>query len=167
MNEKTTIYLDTSVINFLFADDAPDKKEDTIEFFENFIKTGIYNCFISDYVVSEIEDTREIEKRNKLLKVISDYGLEFLELPEGPEIDNLALEYVNRGIIPAKKLTDAYHIAICVICKINYLVSWNYKHMANVNKEKSVNVLNMENNYSEGIRIVTPLELMDYGSENI
>ena len=37
-----SIYLDTSVINFLFADDAPEKKEVTVDFFNNFIKTGIY-----------------------------------------------------------------------------------------------------------------------------
>ena len=147
MKQVTTIYLDTSVINFLFADDAPDKKQDTIEFFENFIRTGVYKCLISDYIVSEIEDTRDPKKRDKLLKVISDYKLDFLELPDRPEIDNLALEYVNQGIIPMKKLTDAYHIAICVIYKINFLVSWNYKHLANVNKEKSVNALNLKNNY--------------------
>jgi hypothetical protein len=37
MNIK--VYLDTSVINFLFADDPPEKKEITIDFFENFIRT--------------------------------------------------------------------------------------------------------------------------------
>jgi len=31
---KSTIYLDTSVINFLFADDAPEKKEITMDFFK-------------------------------------------------------------------------------------------------------------------------------------
>ncbi len=42
---KSTIYLDTSVINFLFADDAPEKKEITIDFFENFVKLGVYDTY--------------------------------------------------------------------------------------------------------------------------
>ena len=88
-------------------------------------------------------------------------------MPDSTEIDALAQKYVDIGIIPVKKFADAYHIAICVIYKINYLVSWNYKHLANVNKEKRVKLVNLENNYSDEIRIITPLELMDYGSENI
>ena len=47
----TKVYLDTSVINFLFADDAPEKKEITIDFFDNFIKTGIYKPYISNFVL--------------------------------------------------------------------------------------------------------------------
>jgi len=35
------VYLDTSVINFFFADDAPDLKMATIDFFDNFIKTSL------------------------------------------------------------------------------------------------------------------------------
>ena len=37
MEKKLKIYLDTSIINFLFADDAPEKKEVTIDFFENYL----------------------------------------------------------------------------------------------------------------------------------
>ena len=64
------IYLDTSVINFLFADDAPEKKEITIDFFDNFVKTRIYETYISEFVLAEIEDTTNIHKRKNLLKVI-------------------------------------------------------------------------------------------------
>ena len=47
--------LDTSVINFLFADDSPEKKEIIKDFFEIFIKIGIYDTFISGFVIDEIE----------------------------------------------------------------------------------------------------------------
>ena len=40
--KKLKIYLDTSVINFLFADDAPEKRDITIEFFEHYVKTKFY-----------------------------------------------------------------------------------------------------------------------------
>jgi len=46
---KLKIYLDTSVINFLFADDAPEFKEITKDFFEKYITE--YDVYISDIVI--------------------------------------------------------------------------------------------------------------------
>ncbi len=82
MINKSTIYLDTSVINFLFADDAPEKKEITIDLFKNFIKLGIYDAYISGFVIQEINQTNDEAKRKKLLKVIEDYPIEFIDLIE-------------------------------------------------------------------------------------
>jgi hypothetical protein len=47
MDKRFKIYLDTSVPNFLFADDSPEKMEITIDFFGIFVKLGIYNSFVS------------------------------------------------------------------------------------------------------------------------
>lgn len=46
---KLKIYLDTSVINFLFADDAPEFKEITKDFFEKYVTE--YDVYISDIVI--------------------------------------------------------------------------------------------------------------------
>ena len=54
---RPKIYLDTSVINFLFHDDAPEKKEATVDFFENYVKPGVYETFISQFVIEEILQT--------------------------------------------------------------------------------------------------------------
>ncbi len=164
MKRKIKIYLDTSVINFLFADDCPERKEITIDFFNNFIKTGIYDTFISGFVINEIDKTTNIKKKEKLLKVIEDYPLNFLEIYNSNEIQELAKIYVEKGIIPLKKFFDAYHIACSVINEIDYLVSWNYRHLANVNRERRVIAVNIENDYIHNFRIITPLELMDYGN---
>ena len=88
-----------------------------------------------------------------------------LDYSETEEIDiqELADKYIENKIIPEKKLADALHIAICVIKGIDYLVSWNYKHLANVNKENRIKLLNWELGYRRELRIITPLELMDYG----
>ncbi|MFB6307604.1 MAG: PIN domain-containing protein [Flavobacteriales bacterium] len=166
MTNRLQIYLDTSVINFLFADDSPEKKEITIDFFDNFIKTGVYETFISDVVIAEIEDTNDPEKRQALLGIIEQYPIDILDLnaEEETEIEELANNYVEAKVIPEKKFADALHIATSVICKINYLVSWNFRHLANVNKEKKVHIVNLKNNYREDIRLITPLELIDYES---
>jgi hypothetical protein len=51
---RPKIYLDTSVINFLCHDDTPEKKDATHDFFDNYVKTGVYQTFISVFVTQEI-----------------------------------------------------------------------------------------------------------------
>jgi predicted nucleic acid-binding protein len=164
MKKKQSVYLDTSVINFLFADDSPEKREITRDFFDNFIKTGIYDCYISGFVIDEIENNPNQEEKKKLLEVIEDYPIDFLELINADEISELAKIYVDKGIIPYKKYYDAYHIACAVLNRIDYLVSWNYRHLANVNRERKVISANLEIGYIHEFRIITPLELIDYES---
>lgn len=43
--KKISIYLDTSIINFLYANDVLEKKEVTIDFFENCVKPKVYDIF--------------------------------------------------------------------------------------------------------------------------
>lgn len=131
---KSTIYLDTSAINFLFADDAPEKKEITVDFFDNFIKLGIYDTYITEYVIAEINQTPNESERERLLKVIEDYPIEILPIEKLEEIGRLAQQYLDNGIMPPRKLFDALHVAFCVVSKIDYLVSWNFKHLANINR---------------------------------
>ena len=164
MKTRIKIYLDTSALNFLFADDAPEKKEITLDFFENFIKTGIYQAFISDFVIQEINQTSDLEKRGRLLRVLDEYYIERLALEDPEEIMQLAKLYIDQKVVPQNKLLDALHIASTVVNKIDYLVSWNYKHLANVNRERKVIIVNTENNYLNPVRILTPIELIDYGS---
>lgn len=164
MNKKLKIYLDTSVPNFLFANDSPEKMEITVDFFENFVKLGLYDSFISDVVIAEIEDTNNETKKSDLISVIENYPIEILEYSEieAKEIQELAEQYIIHKIIPEKKLADALHIAICVVKRIDYLVSWNYKHLANVNREHKIKLLNWDLGYRVDLRIITPIELLDY-----
>lgn len=160
---KSTIYLDTSVINFLFADDAPEKKEITVDFFENFVKLGIYATYITEYVIAEINQTTNEEERSRLLKVVEDYPIEILSIEKLQEVGLLAQNYLDNGIIPPKKLFDALHVAFCVVSKIDYLVSWNFKHLANINRERRILAKNYELGYIHPLRIITPTELTGYG----
>jgi len=161
---KPTIYLDTSVINFLYADDAPEKKEITVDFFDNFVKLSIYDTYVTEYVIKEIDKTLSEDRRKLLLKVIEDYPIKVLQSPSLSEIDELAVAYLNQGILPEKNFFDALHVAFCSIEKIDYLVSWNYRHLANINKERRFSAKNYEMGYIHPFRIVTPTELICYES---
>lgn len=76
----------------------------------------------------------------------------------------LAQNYLDNGIMPSKKLFDALHVAFCVVSKIDYLVSWNFKHLANINRERRILAKNYELGYIHPLRITTPTELTGYGN---
>jgi len=154
---KLKLYLDTSVINFLFADDAPEKQRVTQEFFEDSVSQGKFDIYVSDVVIGEIKNTKDIDKRNNLLEVIYKYNLNILSLSE--EAIELADEYLKQSVIPEKKVEDARHIAIATVSGCDMLLSWNYKHLANINKEKKIQIINIQQGYNYPVRLSTPMEV--------
>ncbi|MEI6126614.1 MAG: hypothetical protein WCQ99_08705 [Pseudomonadota bacterium] len=58
--KKLKIYLDTSVINFLFADDAPDFKMVTEDFFKNYVLRKKFDVYASDVLIREVEKTKDM-----------------------------------------------------------------------------------------------------------
>lgn len=159
--KKISIYLDTSVINFIFADDSPEKQEITKEFFENYIKKGVYKIFISPVVIDEINRTKDAGVKAKLLGVIKDYRLKVLDITDIlEEIQRLVKIYIESGIIPRKKLEDALHLAICTVEEIDIFLSWNYRHLANINKERKIVSTNLLEGYTKAFKIITPMEVI-------
>ncbi len=78
---KTQLYLDTSIPSFLYADDAPEKRLITIEFW-NLLKVGIFDAFISDVVLLEISRC-EKELRQKLEVNLTRLNFRILKLMRG------------------------------------------------------------------------------------
>lgn len=69
MSKRLKLYFDTSVFNFAFADDAPDKKAMTLKLIEE-IKAGKYEVYISTIVLREIKEApteKEVVGTNLLL----------------------------------------------------------------------------------------------------
>ena len=64
-----------------------------------------------------------------------------LEVSE--ECEELAQFYQNSGILPAKKIEDALHVALATIHQMDILVSWNHRHMANVRKAEQYQAANL------------------------
>lgn len=78
--KKLKLYIETSVWNFLFADDAPEKKRAT-ELFFNDIESGKYEIFISETVRAELTAAPDT-KRKKLYELVGRYNPVLLELDE-------------------------------------------------------------------------------------
>lgn len=74
----------------------------------------------------------------------------------------LAKAYLTEGITSEKNLADAQHIAIATVCRANVLVSWNFKHIVNLDKIHGYNSVNLKFGYPM-IEIRTPIEVLEYG----
>jgi len=155
--KKLRIYLDTSVINFLFADDAPEFKRITADFFSNYINK--YEVFVSEVVIFEINKTQDENKKKKLLAVIETYPVSILETRENDKINKLAEMYLVEKIIPKEKREDALHLAISTIYEFDILLSWNFKHLANIKKQILINALNEREGYLKKLNLLSPLEV--------
>ena len=155
---KINVFLDTSVINFLFADDAPEKRDVTVEYFAKYVKTNKYHHLVSEFVVEEISKTSNIEQRTKLLNVIEEYDISVPEIENGDEILELAEKYIKGGILSQNSLYDSLHVAFCTVNKIDLLLSWNFKHLSNFNKERLFQIKNLELGYLFTPRLYNPME---------
>jgi predicted nucleic acid-binding protein len=153
---KLKLYLETSVWNFLFADDVPEKMESTKQFFEE-IGKGEYEIYISELTLVEIKRTKDERKREKLVEPVTKYSP--IELPRSEEVNKLAARYINAKIIPEKYEEDAVHVACSVVNDMDVIVSWNMQHIVRLKTKLGVNGINRMEGYKE-IEICTPEEIL-------
>jgi hypothetical protein len=154
--KKLKIYLETTVFNFVFADDAPDKKRDTIKLF-NEIKQEKYIPYTSEYVLQELQKT-EGNKKKQMIDLIEQYKMIFLEADENAVI--LANKYVEEKIIPIKYRIDGLHIAIAIINDLDIIVSYNFQHIVKMKTIIGTESINLREGYKR-IGIYSPTEVIE------
>jgi len=157
MEKKLKIYLDTSVINFLFADDAPQFKDITLDFFENYL--NVFDVYISQIVIDEINKTGDADKRLVLIQSITNYNLELYNRINQTIVE-LAKNYIDFKIIPQNKFEDALHLAFASYYEFDILLSWNFKHLANINKQEKINSFNLNYGYRKPLLLLNPMEVV-------
>ena len=158
--KKLKIYLDTSVISYVYADDSPEKQSITQEFCERYLHD--YDVYISELVLAEIEKTQDALLKEKFKMVVENYNLQIIEVDQRDEqaIYGLAQKYIRQGIIPPRKLDDAVHVAICVYYQFDVLLSWNFRHLSNINKQIAINAVNQKEGYLKDIFLLDPMEVI-------
>lgn len=75
------------------------------------------------------------------------------------EMEQLASLYLAQSVVSRTYSDDARHVAVCSVLRFDYLVSWNFRHLVNVEREKRFNAVNLLHGY-HSVRIVSPLELI-------
>jgi len=149
------IFLETSVFNFVYAEDAPDKREDTIRLFEE-IRKNFFLPYTSAYVSDEI-DKASAEIKDKLFNLITDFDV--IVLHKTDEIEHLADKYLSEGIIPSKYRTDAIHIATATINDLDIVLSWNFQHIVKRKTVIMTEAVNLRNGYKR-VEIHSPTEVI-------
>lgn len=81
------------------------------------------------------------------------------------EAKELAEKYIMDKVIGKTRLADCQHIALATINKVDVLVSWNFKHIVNLERIRGYNSVNFREGY-QMTEIRTPKEIFDYESDN-
>ncbi|OYD13662.1 PIN domain protein [candidate division WOR-3 bacterium JGI_Cruoil_03_44_89] len=136
---KLRVYIDTSVIGGCLDEEFQD---DSMQLFDEFVK-GIKTLVISDVLLFELEGAPN-EVKNILKKVPSD-NIEYVSLDK--ESITLANAYIKEGAVAEKSLSDARHIAIATVERVDVLVSWNFKHIVNITRVRLFNSVNLKLGY--------------------
>lgn len=145
------IYIDTSVIGGIFDEEF---KEDTALFFDQLEKKEIV------FVISDLFELELLNAPIVVQEVLSKYPENFVErvfLSE--EAIQLADFYISEKVVGKSSVEDCRHIAIATINKVDVLVSWNFKHIVNLERIRGYNSVNLKNGYSI-IEIRSPKELL-------
>ncbi|REJ77905.1 MAG: hypothetical protein DWQ47_16225 [Acidobacteria bacterium] len=132
---KKSLYLETSVVGAYLDNGEPFRRDMTIRWWEH--ELSEYRACVSILVRRELECLAQ-PHRDSYLNLIKD--LEQLDLPEEASI--LAEGYISRGIFKRKFIGDALHVAVASVYKVDYLVTWNFGHVANVRKQARIRLFN-------------------------
>ncbi|MCL1946349.1 MAG: type II toxin-antitoxin system VapC family toxin [Chitinivibrionia bacterium] len=147
INKAMSLYLDTSVIGGYFDKEF---ERDTRLLFQK-IKEGEYIVFISDLVEDELENAPE-----RVKKILDELDYKLIEIT--PECRTLAGEYIKEKVVGEASSDDCTHIATATINGIDFLVSWNFKHIVNVKRIKNYNSVNIKNGY-RSLEIRSPKDM--------
>ncbi len=154
---RQRVYLETTVISYLVGRQSSDARlaswqEASRRLWEDYADRFAF--VISPIVLAEVSQGNP-EAAQRRLKVLS--HLTVLEVL--PEANILTQELLDTGAVPQNSSPDAQHIAIATVHGVEYLASWNQKHIVNANRREHIQQVCQEAGF-EPITICTPTELI-------
>ena len=156
--EKLKVYIETSVISYLTARPSKNpiifgRQELTREWWDD--RSASFEMIVSELVFLEASagDGKAAQKRLQLLSLIPS-----LKISEDAVF--LSEKLISDGPLPKEYGEDALHIAVCAVNGIDFLLTWNCKHLANAIHRQQIEAI-VEINGSSCPVICTPAELME------
>lgn len=153
---KPKLYIETSVISYCSGQPSRDlvtaaRQQVTREWWEE--SRDQFDLYISVLVLQEARggDPVAAEERLEALE-----GIPVLEMTE--EAEKLARALVEVGPIPEGHVGDALHVALATVNSMDYLVTWNFRHINNARIKKGIAKVAEENGYQCPL-ICSPEEL--------
>ena len=155
---KNRIYIETSVISYLTARLSNDltvaaHQRVTADWWEQ--RREAFDLVISNFVVLEAlrGDAEAAFERMAILENLP-------RLAENEAVENLANLLLKERALPAKARLDALHIAVAAVHEVDYLLTWNFKHIANAEMLGQIEVI-CRTFGANPPRICSPLELLE------
>jgi predicted nucleic acid-binding protein len=151
-----SVYIETSILGYLTARATKNliiaaNVEVTRDWWES--RRNDFTLYISQVVLDEVAQG-DAEIAVKRLELVQDLAL--LELNE--DVKKLATQFLLKSNLSPKASDDAAHIAVATIYGLDYLLTWNCKHIANAQIQKKLSQISVEFGY-ELPTICTPYEL--------
>jgi hypothetical protein len=150
-------YLETTIVSYLAAQPSRDlitaaHQQVTRDWWES--RRTAFDVFVSQFVAQECAagDPAAALRRMAYLK-----GIPLLSITD--DIRQTAHALTEGGLIPERYATDALHIAVAVVHRMDYLLTWNCKHIANAGLWKPIAAVCDRRGQSLPT-ICTPVELM-------
>jgi hypothetical protein len=155
---KSKIYIETTIVSYLTAWPSHDvivaaHQQITDEWWRT--KRQFFELFASQLVLREAQAGNE-DMAQRRLSALEE--VELLEVTE--EALALAEDLLSKGPLPQKAEEDAVHIAVAVVNGMDYLITWNCKHIANARMRDKIEQVCRANGYKPVI-ICTPEELLE------
>ena len=155
---RQKVYIETTVISYLTSRPSKDpiiagRQVLTREWWNN--RRPLFDMVVSELVFQEAEaGDKEAAKRRV------DQIADIVSLEISDEAILLAEALVREGPVPEEYGEDALHIAICAVNGIDFLVTWNCKHLANAVHRHQIETVTETYGYLCPV-ICTPAELME------
>lgn len=115
-----------------------------------------FSPHISSLVLDELAAVGNRSLREKLLGLVSTFKV----LSVTQEARNQARKYVEAGVVVETFYSDALHLAIATVHGVDYLVSWNFRHIVNVRTRALVTTVNVNSGFRP-LDIVAPPEMRE------
>ena len=153
-----SVYVETSVVSYLTARPSRDVvvaayQEVTREWWRS--APGEFVLYVSALVISEARtgDPEAVRARLDILATLP------LLDATGPAVE-LTEKLLDRGAVPRNAAEDAAHIAIAAANGVDYLVTWNFRHIANATMRSRIEDICRRSGYGPPV-ICTPSELVE------
>lgn len=156
--KRARIYIDTSVIGGCLDDEF---RTPSVRLFKR-SRSGEALLVISDTTLAEL--TLAPSSVRNVIESLPKECVEFVH--QTAESEELAEEYIRQLVLPRRMLVDAQHIAVAVVARVDVLVSWNFRHIVNLDRIRGFNAVNLRAGYSP-LEIRSPLEVWKDEDEDI
>lgn len=154
---KPTLYMETSIPSYLLAQPARDvvaagRQETTRTWWTR--QNGHFSIYISDVVLREVNkgDRSAAKKRLEFLAP-------FPVLEVIPDVESTIALYVRKRVVSIGSAADAAHLAFANVYGIEFLCTWNFKHLANAFALRRLREVN-DNHGLFTPQVCTPEELL-------